>query len=195
VKGFTLVEMLVALAALSLLAGAGIVLTQVAVDTRDSIEVRDQSHRELLRLRTIMKSDLGQAAPRRARDESGSRANAALVGRPQAGGDAFLQLVRRGWENVSGERRSSLQYVEYGLRNGAIERRHRRMVDGAPLEAPQVLVEGVRAVNVSYFQYDQWAEAYAGSASRPLPRAVAIEIEFDDATRLRQLFLLPEFAA
>ena len=37
-KGFTLVEMLVALAALSLLAGAGIALTQIAVDTRDGIE-------------------------------------------------------------------------------------------------------------------------------------------------------------
>lgn len=193
-KGFTLVEMLVALAALSLLAGAGIVLTQVAVSSREAIQARDQSSRELLRLRAILTSDLTQAAPRRARTETGAKPQAALSGSGGANSGAFLQLVRRGWENLSGERRSSLQYVEYGLRDGAIERRHRRMVDGAPLEAPQVLLSGVRSVSVSYFQYDQWADAWAGSASRPLPRAVAMEIEFEDATRLRQLFLLPEYA-
>lgn len=193
-KGFTLVEMLVALAALSLLAGAGIVLTQIAVDTRDMIETRDEASRELLRFRAVLKSDLTQAAPRRARSEAGTKPEMALVGPPFTGGDTFLQLVRRGWDNISEERRSSLQYVEYGLRNGAIERRYRRQVDGAPLEAPQVLIAGVRSVSVAYYQYDQWVDAWAGSSIRPLPRAVSLDIEFDDATRIRQLFLLPEFA-
>lgn len=194
-KGFTLVEMLVALAALSLLAGAGIALTQIAVDTRDGIESRDQADRELMRLRTILKSDLSQAAPRRARAETGDKPDAALAGRGTVAGDAFLGFVRRGWQNHAGERRSSLQYVEYALRDGAIERRYRRHVDGAPLEPPQILIHGVRSVEVAYFQFDQWADGWAGSASRPLPRAVALDIRFEDGVSLRQLFLLPEFAA
>lgn len=193
-KGFTLVEMLVALAALSLLAGAGIALTQIAVSTRDGIESRDRSDRELMRLRTILKSDLSQAAPRRARTETGEKPGAALSGRNSMTGDAFLGFVRRGWQNHAGEPRSSLQYVEYALHDGAIERRYRRQVDGAPLEAPQVLIRGVESVEVAYFQYDQWAEAWAGSATRPLPRAVALDIRFEDGASLRQLFLLPEFA-
>ncbi len=193
-KGFTLVEMLVALAALSLLAGAGIVLTQIAVDTRDMIEIRDEASRDLLRLRAVLKADLGQASPRRARSEAGTKPEMALLGRPFTSGDTFLQFVRRGWENISGERRSSLQYVEYSLRDGAIERRYRRQVDGAPLEPPQILIEGVRSVSVAYYQYDQWADAWAGSPTRPLPRAVSLDIEFNDASRIRQLFLLPEFA-
>jgi general secretion pathway protein J len=190
-KGFTLVELLVALAALSLLAGAGIIITDVAVGARESQGARQADTRALMRLHASLKADLGQAAARRARDETGQKPGAALQGRPNLQGETFLALVRRGWDNPGGERRSSLQYVEYALRDGAVERRIRRRVDGAPLGPPQRLVDGVRDVRLRYRQYDQWAEGWAGSPLDPLPQALAIELEFDGGQRLSQAFLLP----
>jgi general secretion pathway protein J len=191
-KGFTLVEMLVALAALGLLAAAGLGMTQFASGARDSLGLREQETRELLRLSTLLRSDLTQAAPRRARNAYGARPQAALQGADAFGDGVFLSFVRRGWENPGAEARASLQYVEYRLREGRIERAFRAFVDGAPLGEPLIVAEGVRAVEVSFYQFNQWADAYAGSPERPLPRAVRLDIDFEDRGRLTQAFLLPE---
>ncbi len=192
--GFSLIETLVALAALSLLAGAGMMMTDVAVSSGNTIAARDADATDLLRLRAALKADLSQAAPRRARDESGRKPQTALLGAADLTRNAFLALTRRGWENHTGEGRASLQYVEYAFNDGAIIRRHRRHIDGADTETPQSLITGVRDVDVAYMQYDQWLSDWAGSASIPLPDAVRLNITFDDGAELSQLFLLPDGA-
>lgn len=189
--GFSLIETLVALAALSLLAGAGMMMTDIAVTARETVAKRDAEATDLLRLRAALKSDLTQAAPRRARDEQGRKPQTALLGASELTNNAFLALTRRGWENPTGEGRASLQYVEYAFDDGAILRRHRRHIDGADLEPPQTLISNVRDIDIAYMQYDQWTPNWAGSASIPLPDAVRLDIRFDDETELTQLFLLP----
>lgn len=190
--GFSLIETLVALAALSILAGAGMMMTDFAVTARETVAQRDADATDLLRLRAALKSDLTQAAPRRARDETGRKPQVALLGAAQLNNNAFLALVRRGWENPTGDDRASMQYVEYVFDAGQIERRHRRHIDGADTETPQVLIDGVRDVDIAYMQNDQWLQHWAGSASIPLPDAVRIDITFTDNRELTQLFLLPE---
>ncbi len=192
--GFSLIETLVALAALSILAGAGMMMTDFAVTARATVAERDADATDLLRLRAALKSDLTQAAPRRARDQSGRKPQIALLGSGQVSSNAFLALVRRGWENPTGEGRASLQYVEYAFIDGHIERRHRRHLDGADTETPHVLIDGVADVDLAYLQHDQWLQNWAGSASIPLPDAVRIDIAFTDGAELSQLFLLPELA-
>lgn len=193
-SGFSLVEMLVALAALSLLAGAGVMMTDVAINARENVATRDAEATALLRLRAILRSDLTQAAPRRPRDENGTKHRVALLGSRQFNDpDTFLGLVRRGWDNPSNDDRPSMQYVEYKIDNGRIERSFRRNIDGAQTETPQILIEGVRSVRVRYMQYDQWLDAWSGSASIPLPDAVQIEMDLANRGTVRQLFLLPEF--
>lgn len=194
-SGFTLVEMLVALAALALVATAGVTLTAFAGDASTAISQRDADAREILRLRASLMADLGQAAPRRARDRSGRKPQMALLGPPDIQGETFLALVRRGWDNPADEDRSSLQYVEYRLAGDRIERAWRRHVDGSPMQTPQLLIEGVRDVRVGYLQYDQWLDAWSGSPQRPLPRAVRIDLTMLDGATMTQLLLLPEAAS
>jgi general secretion pathway protein J len=191
-SGFTLVEMLVALAALALVATAGVALTTFAGDANAAIAQREAAARDILRLRASLKADLGQAAPRRARDASGRKPQMALLGPPDIQGETFLALVRRGWDNPGEEDRSALQYVEYRFTGDRIERAWRRHVDGSPLQTPQVLIEGVRDVRVAYLQYDQWLNAWSGSPQRPLPRAVRIDLTLLDGGEMTQLLLLPE---
>jgi general secretion pathway protein J len=145
-KGFSLVEMLVALAALSILATGGVLLTSVSTDAKEILDERQADTTAMLRLRAMLDSDLGQAAGRRARDESGRKPQAALSGQAASRTGVFLQLVRRGWSNPLGEDRASLQYVEYRLRDGRIERLTRRHVDGSQPQNAQLLLEGVRSV-------------------------------------------------
>ncbi|MEZ5936596.1 MAG: type II secretion system minor pseudopilin GspJ [Hyphomonadaceae bacterium] len=193
-SGFTLIEMLVALAAMSLLAGGAVMLVSFSSNAQERIEARDDAAVELLRLRSLLRSDLSQLAPHRARDESGYKPQVALLGPGQLADGAFLGFTRRGWDNLSGEDRPSLQYVEYRQVNDRIERAYRRRVDGSPLEPPQILADGVQGVSISYYQNDQWTEGWAGNPRVPFPRAVRLTIEFRDRGRLPMVFLLPEFA-
>lgn len=188
--GFTLVEMLAALAALALLAGGALAVASAATASQDAVRARQDATHALMRLRAALKADLTQAADRRARDIDGAKEQAALSG--GHGNGVFLTLVRRGWDNPLEQGRSSLQYVEYRLNQGRIERLWRRHVDGSPLQAPQVLAEGVDRVSVSFLDRDQWLDAWAGSPLRPLPRAIRFGLQFFSGVALSQTFLLPE---
>jgi general secretion pathway protein J len=189
-KGFTLIEMLVALAALAILAAGGFAIAGVSATSHDVIQDRQADTHQMMRLRASLRSDLSQAATRRPRDINGGKAQAALQGSP-GGEGVFLSLVRRGWDNPLEEGRASLQYVEYRLVEGRIERLWRRHVDGSPLQEPQVLSDGVTGVSTSFYDFDQWSDAWTGAPNRPLPQALRINFSTRDGD-ITQLFLLPE---
>jgi general secretion pathway protein J len=190
-KGFTLVETLVALAALAMLATGAMAVSSASTASQDAIRAHQEATHTLMRLRAIMKADLSQAAARRARDVNGAKAQAALAG-GALGDGVFLSLVRRGWDNPLEQERSSLQYVEYRLSGARLERRWRRHVDGSPLQQPQVLAEGVQSLRLEFFDFDQWMEGWAGAPNRPLPRAVRLSLDLADGGPVSQVFLLPE---
>lgn len=190
-KGFTLVEMLVALAALSILAAGGFAVAGVSINSHERIREHQAQTQSLLRFRASLRGDLTQAAGRRARDINGEKEQAALTGGATRDG-VFLSLVRRGWDNPSLQGRASLQYVEYRLRDGQVERVWRRHVDGSSEQEPQVLIRNVARVSLEFYDWDQWAASWRGAPNRPLPRALRINVTFSDQGDISQTFLLPE---
>lgn len=193
-KGFTLVETLVALAALAMLAAGALGVASASTASHDAIRARQDETHAMMRLRAMLKGDITQAAGRRARDVNGAKPQAALEG--GAGRNSvFLSLVRRGWDNPLEQERSSLQYAEYRLVQGRLERLWRRHVDGSPLQEPQVLAENVARVSVAFLDNDQWLEGWAGAPNRPLPRAIRLTLQFRSGDEISQVFLLPEAAA
>ena len=190
-KGFTLVETLVALAALAMLATGAMAVSSAATASQEAIRGHQEGTHTLMRLRATMKADLSQAAARRSRDVNGAKAQAALAG-GALGDGVFLSLVRRGWDNPLEQERSSLQYVEYWLSGARLERRWRRHVDGSPLQQPQVLAEGVQSLRLEFLDFDQWMEGWAGAPNRPLPRAIRLSLDLAEGGPVSQVFLLPE---
>lgn len=189
-KGFTLIEMLVALAALSILAAGGFAVAGVSADSHERIRQHQAETQSLLRLRAALRGDLTQAAPRRARDINGQKEQAALS--QGTGGDGvFLSLVRRGWDNPTQQGRASLQYVEYRLNEGRVERVWRRHVDGSPAQAAQVLMTGIDRVSLEFYDWDQWTANWRGAPNRPLPRALRLTLTVGDRGEISQSFLLP----
>jgi general secretion pathway protein J len=192
-KGFTLVEMLVAMAALAVLAAGGFMVAGASSTSQDALREVQGHTQEILRMRAALRSDITQAAARRPRDASGQKPQAALSG-SQRGDGVFLSLVRRGWDNPLEQSRSSLQYVEYRLSGGRIERLWRRHVDGSPVQSPQLLLDGVESARLEFYDYDQWSEGWTGAPNRPLPRAVRLTLALKGRGELSQAFLLPEAA-
>ena len=183
--GFTLVEVLVALAIFALIASAGVGLLSFAIDNR--LAVRDASERTAAfqRARALMRADLGQAAPRRVRGADGA---------PQAafelGGEALFAVTRRGWINPGEARRASMQRVEYRLVEGRLERRVRERLDGARPAEPQVLLENVESAQVTAILDGDPIADWRPVQNRPLPDAVRIDLTLEDYGPVSQLFLV-----
>lgn len=185
-RGFTLVEMLVALLVFSLLAAAGVAVMRQTVQSQAAVRARTESIGELQRLRAVLKADLSQAALRTTRTPTGEREPHAFSGGP-VGAGRLIGLVRRGWENPDRLQRASMQYVEYRVVDGRLERRVRSALDGAPLQDPQVLAEGVDGVEVSFYGREQWLPAW--TIAEALPEAVRLDLTLPGVGRVSQLFL------
>ena len=189
-RGFTLLEVLVSLALFGLIAAAGVTVMAYAVDSQGVLRERMDRLGEFQRSRALLRADLSQAAVRLVRRSDGSSARDAFTGnRPGEAGPLFA-FVRRGRENPAAEPRSSLEYVEYRIVDGRLERSARAVVDGTVPPPARVLIDGIREARVAYLVDGAWNDGWHGGATS-LPAAIELELELDAIGRVRQRFLLP----
>jgi general secretion pathway protein J len=185
-QGFTLVEMMIALAIFGMLTAAAVTLLSVTARTRETSERRLAELGEVRRLGALLTADLAQAAPRSFRDQAGRR-RPAFAG---AAGDAAMLMVfvRRGWDAGEG---GALQRVAYRLRDGRLERLGNPRIDGAADGAAVALLDGVRRLRLRYRDEDgAWRDRWDPTDRGELPVAVELVTDSDDHGMVRQLFLV-----
>jgi general secretion pathway protein J len=103
----------------------------------------------------------------------------------------LITLTRRGWENADDRPRASMQYVEYRLVEGRLERSTRHALDGAALGPPQVLFEGVVTLRPAFLATSGWRPTWGVDTGTELPEAVRLEMELEGVGPVTQLFALP----
>lgn len=186
--GFTLIEMLIALLIFGMITAAGVTLLTLTVRTQEASERVLDSLGALRRTGALLNADMALAAPRIHRNGDGQAVPAFTGGN---GGDALLMaFVRRGWEDESAFR-SSLQRVEYRLREGRLERWRYDAVDGAGQPTAMPLLEGVRRVQLRYRDRDgNWRDRWDPTEPSRLPAAVEIVSDSEGQGEVRQLFLV-----
>lgn len=193
-RGFTLVEMLVAMVVFSLLAAAASGLLGVSLRNAETFERADAATRELQIARTIMRADFSQIARRPVRDAYGAPLPTVFTGGPAPMEKPILTFVRHGWDNPGGaDGRASLQYVEYAVVKGALIRRSRPYLDPTP-ETPvttATLLSDVGQASVSFLARGQWSDRWVATAVQAtLPEAIALDVTFAAASQIRQAFLV-----
>jgi general secretion pathway protein J len=197
--GFTLLELLVALAIFGLLAAMSYGGLQAVLDQQSTTELAADRLGALQKMYLIMQRDIEQIVPRTVRDEFGD------AQQPLVGGDV-LQLTRGGWRNPAGRQRSTLQRVGYAYAYDD-EQLVRytwsvldRAQDSEPLEQP--LLGDVESMQLRYLDankkwQDQWPDAAAGIDADPadtlpvLPKAIEVTIEHTMFGTIVWLFQLP----
>ena len=174
--GFTLIELLVALTIFAMLAVAGVLLLGNSVSAQAQIKLRLDDMAAVQRASGALAADLGQAVPRISRTEAGMLAPAFWSHRE---GEAVpvLQFVRGGWDNLGDLPRPALQKVEYWVRQGRLERRTYRQVDGAAGDEPAALLDHVEDVALRFRDAGgEWRDEWAPTQPDLMPRAVELTV-------------------
>ena len=99
--GFTLVEVMIALAIFAMIAVAGVAILSFSVRAGAATAARLDGAAALARTVSLLSSDLGQAVDRPTRDEGGI-ARPAFTGGAGAAETPLLALVRGGWDDLDG---------------------------------------------------------------------------------------------
>jgi general secretion pathway protein J len=170
----------------ALLSAAAAGLLRFGVDARGATFSRLDTLAATTRTRALLAADLGQAAARPWRDESGA-GHPAFAGNS---GGVLLQLVRRGWRNDGAAPRASLQRVEYRLTGDRLERRSWPMVDGAVANPPAVMISGVTGLSLRFHSEGEWRDRWDPQRRDQMPDAVELTITARTVPMLRQAFLV-----
>lgn len=197
--GFTLLELLVALAIFAVLATIAYGALNSVLTARRQVEAKGERLAALQTALMVMERDVEEAVPRGVRDELGDRQPALLGG---GTGTMVLTLTRDGWRNPLGLARSTLQRVAYVVDGGQLRRESWSVLDRAPDTVPydEVLLDKVTAVDVRFFGADgQWSafwppQSTTGQAAAldvPPPRAVEVSLDLSDFGRITRLFRVP----
>ncbi|MEM7328912.1 MAG: type II secretion system minor pseudopilin GspJ [Pseudomonadota bacterium] len=189
-SGFTLAETLVALFILAMVSSAGAALLISATSASQQVREREIEARTLDIAQALLRQDIAALSDRTLQPADGFSPAGNLYGEAPRGEEPFLRFVRNGWLNPgSVEPRSTLQSVEYRLRNGALIREATLRPDatrGTPVSS-RTLLEGVSRIELGFVRGDQRSDFWLGDAivgRSILPDLIEIEITFENGTQL-----------
>ena len=199
-KGFTLLELLVALAIFGLLAAMSYGGLQAVLNQQWHTEQAADRLAELQKMYLLMQRDIEQVVPRLVRNEFGD------LQQPLVGDDS-LRLTRGGWRNPAGRQRSTLQRVGYAYEEQQLVRYAWSVLDRAQDSEPlkQPLTEDVERMQLRYLDGDDvWKEQWPDTSGfvgtdvavdrtelPELPKALEVTIEHKTFGTLVWLFQLP----
>ena len=207
--GFTLIEVLVAMAITAVIAVLAYVSLSTVIVGVDSVRREADQINTLNRAFQVLARDIRQVVDRPILDEFGSR-EAALEGGPLA--RQMLALTRAGWHNTVDLSRSSLQRVAYYLEEDRLIRASWSVLDRSGSSEPRevTLLEGVESFDLQFLddinalrinqgiELDRrlWLDNWLADISQPnvvieLPAALTIRLDIIDWGQIERTYVLP----
>lgn len=196
--GFTLLELLIAIAIFALLGLATYRMLDSVLKTDATTRAHEMQLRELVRGIAAFERDVLQVAARPARDPFGEE-RPALLGEEIDG--VALELTRSGWRNPLGQPRSTVQRVRWQLSGEKWQRRYWKVLDQSQDSEPQIqqVLDGVTRMELRYLDGEgnwrnNWPPTDSGSEEQQaeLPRALELVLEHRRHGELRRVLRLPD---
>lgn len=188
-KGFTLIEMMLAIAIFALLSLMATQILRSILQTHQRVDDKTQQMAQIQLALALMERDISQATVRPAADESRPNLVDFIVVK---GTSDEIELVHRHWANPGAIlARSSLERVKYRLRAGQLERLS-FPTPGAPISQARIVpvLHDVERFQLRFSQAGAWQNGWYASAV--LPQAIELTVELPKYGRLRRIILLAE---
>jgi general secretion pathway protein J len=195
-RGFTLVELLVALAIFAILSGFAFRSLSAMLEAREHLREDARKWRDIAVFVSRLERDLGSIVQRTSRGPSGVSLSpvSSSVGM-QSDGDGLA--VTRSGSPLQENALAAPQRVAYRLREGRVERLTWAALDAAPREEPTAvpILGSVRNLTFRFLdpKSGEWRLAWAppGSA-QPVPAAVEATVELASGEKIVRLIDLPQ---
>ena len=197
-SGFTLLELLVALAIFALLSVMAYAGLSTVLTANQVLETHMERLNEVQRSVTLLSRDIRQTVNRGIRDTFGDTKQP-LIGASEFDtlGTPAIELTRTGYANPLGAKRSFLQRVAYRVEDKILYRNSWRVLDQAQDSEADALTicHDIEALQLRYLDrennwHDQWPPIdpeYQGSV---LPKAVEVSLTLTDWGKVVRLLPL-----
>ncbi|WP_145520413.1 type II secretion system minor pseudopilin GspJ [Yersinia mollaretii] len=197
-QGFTLLEMMLAIALFSLLSMAGYQLLQAVLRNSELTQQHATRLAEIQRAFSLMESDLSQARIRPVTPLPSS-SGAQPSGSPPAGGDFQssrvgkndnLTLVHDHWRNPAAYLpRSNLERVSWHFQQGELVRLSHHQPDSQPTQPKVSLtLDNIDAFRLRFWSQGHWQARW--NDNRTLPEGIEVTLETGDFGQLQRVFFL-----
>lgn len=187
-KGFTLIEMMLAIVIFALMSLMASQLLSSIVKNNAIVQTQANALTQLQQTFALMERDIRQTLT--LPSEPSSRAN--LVGARIVDNAPSLALLRSNWLNPGGLLpRSSLERITYRLHDGQLQRLSYPTPD-APEDKARIitLITGVESFHLRHRLAGHWQTG--GFAGTGLPQAIEVSVTLSDRGTLQRIFLLAD---
>ena len=208
-RGFTLIEVLVAMAITALISAVAYGALSSALSAAESVRSATVRSHDINQTLTVLSRDIRQVVNRSIIDEFNQPAPAlsgGLLSRYP------LTLTRAGWHNSTGAPRSTLQRVRWWIEEDVLWRAHFPVLDRSPGTEPieTAMLDDVEGFEVRFLPTivdlksdrddviddrdwrDNWiADVSQPDLELPIPAAVEIVLQLAGLGEVRRLYVLP----
>jgi general secretion pathway protein J len=190
-SGFTLIEVLVAMAIFGVMSMLAYMTLGQTLANAEMLTERIDRLQAVQRTVRFLSDDLLQAAPRPVRLELGDSMGSAVL--TSLSGEFALELTHGGWGNPAGLPRGTLQRSAYRLEDDELVRYHWNVLDRTFANEPvaNILLDDVESLLFRYLAADgEWGEVWPPlqqPSIRSRPRAVEIVLTLADEGEIRRL--------
>ncbi len=191
--GFTLIEVLIALAVFSVMSVMAYGGLKTVLNARNGTEQAAERLTELQMAFLLMQQDIRQMVRRTVRGDYGLRESALFAG---SGGEYPITFTRGGRETPRRPGRSGLYRVAYQWEGDELRRLVWSALDRTDSSHPKsmVLLRGVSDVTFRFFQ-GGWSTAWpmpgADAGLDTLPRAIEVVVVLEDWGTITRTFATP----
>jgi general secretion pathway protein J len=176
IRGFTLIEVLIAVAVFGLMATMAYSGLNSSLNISRETEKRSEQLHRLQMAMALMQRDLIQISLQQSRDEFGDVQPALLT---DDKGERLLEFSRSGWLNPANQIRGTLQRVGYSLEEHKLYREYWVHFHRGPNEKPvrSQLLDGVAEIRFEFLdQSMQWQQQWPPVNTPPDVMPIAIRV-------------------